>query len=137
MVNQRGWLRIVEASIAILIIFGVLLIITRNSAPQPSSTDLASMTIPILTEMANNLTLRDYIVRQGNTSIPELTTFVGARIKQSSVKYEVNVCDVDSLCALPQYPAGIANVYAGERIVSSTLNEFNPKKVKIFLWRTT
>ena len=134
MVNKRGWLRIVESSIAVLIIFSVLIVVSRTSTPQPSA-DLTSTITPILEEIARNVSLREQIVEQGAASVPTLQAFVGKRIKQSTIKYDVAVCDVQEICSLATYPSDATNIYAGERIISSTLNNYNPKKVKIFLWR--
>ena len=134
MVNKKGWLRIVEASISVLIIFSVLIVVSRTSIPQ-ASTDLTSTITPILEEIARNVSLREQIVQLGNGSLPSLQAFVGVRIKQSTIKYAVAVCNVQEICSMPTYPTGVGNVYAGERIISSTLDTYNPEKVKIFLWR--
>jgi hypothetical protein len=136
MVNNRGWLRIVEASIAILIIFSVLLIINnRNQFPQDD--DLTRLITPMLEEIARNVTLREKIVNQGVAVEPELRIFVGNRIKQSTIKYDVVICNIDTICSLATFPQDAESMYASERVISSTLNTYGPRKVKIFLWRPT
>jgi len=135
MVNNRGWLRIVEASAAVLIIFSVILLISRQAAI-PQSNDLTGTITPILEEIARNSSLREDIITYGNESVPQLREFVGSRIKLHSLNYEVAVCNVDEICSLVSYPSNTDEIYTGERIISSTLTSYNPKKVKIFLWRT-
>jgi hypothetical protein len=136
MVNRRGWLRIVEASLAIMIIFGVLLVV-NNSQKFTEQPDLTKLIVPMLEEIARNVALRENIVVNGQESVPELREFVESRLKQSTIKYEVAVCDSAEICSLSNYPTGATEIYASERIISSTLEEFSPKKVKIFLWYET
>ncbi len=62
MVNKRGWLRIVEVSIAILMIFGVLIVI-YSSGNTKTRKDLSSMIPQILEEIAKNNTLREKIIQ--------------------------------------------------------------------------
>ncbi len=134
--NKKGWIRIVEASVSILIIFSVLLVVSRNSTTS-QNTDLTSSITPMLDEIARNVTLREQIIQQGNASIPALEQFISKRIIQSNIKFDVNVCSPDAICSMSSYPAGATNIYSSERILSSTLNVYSPKKVKIFLWRTS
>lgn len=135
MVKNKGWLRIVEASIAILIIFSVLLIINSRQNFNQDDGDLTGMITPILEEIARNVTLREKIVEQGPSVEEELRTFVGQRITQSTIRYEVAICEIEEICSLAAYPRDTDSVYASERVISSTLNTYNPRKVKIFLWR--
>lgn len=136
MVNNKGWLRIVEASVAIMIIFGVLIVVngSQRFTEQP---DLTRLIVPMLDEIARNVSLRESIVADGQNSIPELNEFVSKRLKQSTIRYAVSVCNSQEICSLESYPTDATEIYAAERIISSTLNQFSPKKVKIFLWYGT
>lgn len=136
MVNKKGWLRIVEASIAILIIFSVLIVVNTRTQLAQENVDLTSLTTPILEEMARNVSFRDQIVENGKSFEGEVRNFVGARLTQTSVKYDVAICDISEICSLPAYPSDAEEIYAGERVISASLNYYSPKKVKIFLWRS-
>jgi hypothetical protein len=136
MVNKGGWLRIVEASVAIMVIFGVLIVV--NSAQRfTEQQDLTRLIVPMLDEIARNVSLRENVVSGGSNNVQELRDFVGERLMQSNIRYEVAICESTEICSLSEYPADAREIYAAERIISSTLNTFDPKKVKIFLWYET
>ena len=59
MVNKKGWIRIVEASIAILLIFGVILLISNGTREQKER-DLTDILPVILEEMSKNQILRNF-----------------------------------------------------------------------------
>lgn len=134
MVNKRGWLRIVEASIGILIIVGVILVFSGNNKVN-SEPDLTKSVTEILTEVAKNSTMREQIVANQSGSQQNLEAFVFSRITSPNLNYTVRICEVDEICGLITYPQGNQEIYAAERLISSSLSTFNPKKIKIFVWR--
>jgi hypothetical protein len=139
MVNKRGWLRIVEASIAILIIMAVLLIVSQRTAVR-TQTDLSVMITPILEEIAKNVTLREVVINDNNESNYSemvLRGFIAQRLKDPNIGYDLKICNYQDVCGLDTYPKDAkGNVYSGGRIISSTLDTegTGPKKVQIFLW---
>ena len=134
MVGKRGIIRVIEASLAILIIAGaVLLLYSRTQTSQEE--DLTRTLFPILEEISKNNTLRDKIVSGDAQSIQLINSIVDEKIKNPSLNYSVYICNRNELCNLKAYPNTANNIYSAERIISSTLRSFNPKKIKIFLWR--
>jgi hypothetical protein len=140
MVNKKGWIRIVEASVAAIIIFIVLLSVyqVRQSTFER---DLSESINPLLDEIAKNVTLREAVIGNtltgGNSEAENmLRQFVGARLNDPNIGYDVKISDVDVVVGLDPYPRDIqGNLYAGSRIISSALSTGgNPKKVNIFLW---
>lgn len=133
--NRGGIVRIIEAVIAIMIIFGVLLTIYGTRQAMISQRDLSEMIPPLLEEISKNVTLREKIVSDSN-AIPDLDSFLADRIKEPYLNYAVQICNPNDLCSLSSYPANAqGDIFTSERIISSTLTQYNPKKVKIFLWR--
>lgn len=145
MVNKNGFLRIVEASIAVLIIFAaILLLLSRRG--EITETDFNAILVPILEEIAKNLSLRGEILTYNTTNftavgneliINDLENFVATRITNPSLNYSVVICEL-TLCPLDVYPKNInGNLYSNERVISTNLTEskFSPKKVKVFLWK--
>lgn len=134
--NKGGWLRIVEAAVSILIIFGALLIIF-NTQIEISEKNLSDTLPSILDEISKNLTLREKIVSGNDTGIiNEINLILSKRIKQPYLNYTVKICEPNEICSLEAYPENAqGDIFAAERIVSSTLTQYNPKKLKIFLWR--
>jgi hypothetical protein len=57
--NKRGWLRIVEASLAIVLVLTVLFIIAQKTRPLQSPEDLTDTAKAILDEIASTPSLRD------------------------------------------------------------------------------
>jgi len=133
--GKRGFLRIVEASIAILVILAaVLLLLSRGE--EKVETDFNALLTPILEEMAQDTSLREDILEyklgeqisnnekvNNENIIGDLNDFVGDRITNPSLDYYVVICDLEGICPI-DYPVDIrGNLYANERVISTTLEE--------------
>ena len=137
MVNKKGWIRIVESMVAILLVLGVLLALNarKTSAPEES---LDHLLPPLLQEVSQNMTIRALIITQpeqvGRT---HLEGFVRARLTDNNLNFSVRVCDAFDACAPTQRIGSGETVYSSERILLSTSSTFNPRKVKLYLWRNS
>ena len=145
MVNKRGFIKIVEATISIVIIIGVMLVLVGQQTPR-QEIELFDEIHPILDEMARNSTTREAVLSyelnedpdNGNNGpiIEMLERFVEERIDLLFIEQKVIICEIDSLCPIDQWPVVRGEVYSGERIITTSLErDFEPRKVKIFLWR--
>ena len=133
MVNKKGILRIVEAGIAVLIVLSVLLVVTTSQRGERATEDLSGVLPGLLDEVAKNSTLRNIIVSQPPG---DATAAVISNIEDKispAFEYSVRICSPEKVCGLSEYPG--TDVFAAERIISSSLQTFDPKKLKIFLWR--
>ena len=126
---NKGWVRIVEASIGILIILGVLFALYEQQTVS-NEPDLNQRARDILDEIATNSTIRDEIVT-GNNNF--LNAIVAPYIPESYLAFEAKICEMDDVCGKSTYTDG--NVYSAERVVSSTIYLQNNTKVKLFIWR--
>jgi len=141
MVNKKGFLKIVEASIAILIILAALVLISSGDN-EVIEEDLTYRITPILEEISKNITLRERILNYDIDSpdmetIDDLKAFVGERVTNPYLNYTVEICKIDDVC-FTSYPLDIeGNLYSAERVISTSISKdgFSPKKVKVFLWR--
>lgn len=145
--NKRGWIRIVEATIAIVLILGTIIIINQSKKIN-SESDLTEKIPPILDEISKNISLRDKIVRYyvsqpvtveeenfNKGVINELSISVSNLIDGTLIGHDLRICLPQEICSLEEYPSTArGDVYAGERIISSTLDLYSPKKIKLFLW---
>ncbi|MBI3333974.1 hypothetical protein HYZ97_00620 [Candidatus Pacearchaeota archaeon] len=133
MVNKKGWLRIVEAIVAVLIILTSVLIVLANKKVQEEG-DVCTMIPELLDEIAKNQTLREEIL---NGDVTGTTMFLQTQIRNPALNFEVRSCEPDDLCGLVQGEADQIDICAGERIISTTRgqSEFNPKKLKLFLFK--
>lgn len=128
MVNRKGFIKIVEATIAIMIIMTVFLI-TFSKNKNVNEIDYSEEARTILDEIANNFTFRTDLI-QSRVVTNDLTNFLDKRVKQP-LNYEIRTCDVSSACGQSTYQ-GV--VYSAERIISSDIKTLNPIKVRLFLW---
>lgn len=148
MVNKKGWLRIIEATVAILIVLGAILIIVGNRTFH-SSTDLTSEAREILIEIASNVSLRKEVLSYEISPSSEEQTLKNEEIQKTVIryinqslgrldfKYVLKICATDEVCYLENYPSGTEEIFAAERIISTnlTVENYNPKKIKLFIWK--
>ncbi|MBS3098826.1 hypothetical protein J4462_01290 [Candidatus Pacearchaeota archaeon] len=150
MVNKKGFLRIAEATISIMIILGFLLILNVNNEVRVER-NLAETLPPFLEEVARDPELRLRILEYDTTEssgysynewrLGRIQGFLDERIKNSSFGYDVRICELDKVCPLVPYPVDAEEIFASERAVTTSVQEnlaqqnFAPKKLKLFLWR--
>ncbi len=141
MVNKKGWIRVVEASIAILIIFAVILSVSQLRKTR-TERDLSETITPLLEEIAKNNSMRDSVIDDTDDSDDaekRITLFLSNKIKaETNLNYSFNICKIDEVCGFKgSYPTDISgNIYAGSRVISSSLSAAEPKKITLFLWQT-
>ena len=130
--NKRGWIRIVEAMIAIMIIIGIVLTFSARKTGN-EKTDLTPLITPLLDEIAQNPSLRNAVLDSNATVIESM---VAERITNPAFGYGVKICGIGELCGLTSYPGGAqGDIYTSERVIAATPEKYQPMKVKIFLWR--
>lgn len=147
MVNKRGWLRIVEAFVAVLIVFGTVMTISMTNKNTDDGTLCATLT-PLLEEIASNERYRVAIL-DGKSE--EISQYLQERIKNPSIESEVKICKAcidgvactpdENLCTHSQSGIDYDEICAGERVISDSIVKagsgqvFEPKKLKIFLFK--
>lgn len=130
--NKQGFLRILEASIAILIVISVLFFAYNRSSTN-NAEDYSVKILEILEEIAKNPSLRTYVLEYESGEIhPEINSFVSERIPQNFLNFEVKICEIESACGLSSFVDG--EVYSAERTISSNLEIYSPRKIRIFIW---
>ena len=131
--NKKGWIRIAEAFMAILLVMGVLIIMVSDERIVGDEIDLRiqNAQIGILREIQINDTLRDRILDKN-----KLDNIVGNRTMQIDFleNCESEVCSVSKKCDLNNEKLEGKNIYVQSIMVTSTLDEFNPKILKLFCW---
>jgi hypothetical protein len=127
--GKRGWIRIVEAFIAILLVTGVMLYLYNTQiGPSRRAEQLYNFQKTILDEIALNDVYRTAVLAENEETIHN---FVASRMVPG-FEFKVRICDVGDICGLSFYEE---ELYSSDRIISATLETFEPKKVKIFMWR--
>ncbi|MFH0712021.1 MAG: hypothetical protein V1889_02835 [archaeon] len=142
--NKRGWIRILEATIAVMIVAGVLVVayakqVDRGEGPVDYFHSLEKQ---ILMDISSSSELRLMALNGDEAS---LDLFVDGEIPDAFGHY-LRVCvlgSVDDFCKIND-TAVVAeikdkSVFVEEIIVSADLGdgsnaEYDPKKVRLFVW---
>ena len=140
-------MRIVEAFVSILIVFGTVMTISMTNRDS-SDGSLCTTLTPLLEEIAQKEELRVAVLNNDPTAI---NAFLQERIKNPSIEPEVRICNAciegvvctpeENLCTHSQSGIDYDEICAGERVISDSATTaednplFKPKKLKIFLFR--
>ena len=148
MVGKKGFLRVVEAMMAVLIILGALLIISPNEE-KIKREDLTDVLRSLLDEIAKNQELREeianYNLSQNRSSnknkqiLDHVRIFLEQNIKNPLFNYSISICKIDKdPCVLTNYPNYDIDIYSAERLITASVMQDEPpsiRKIKVFLWR--
>ena len=139
--NKRGWLKILEAFVAVLLISGVLLlIINQGDFTQNRSSRIYDIQISILREIQLNQSLRQEILdtsppkESGDSGFPStVEDKIGEKIPVY-LECRAKVCGTDSSCKL-ELTSERNEIYAQDTLITSTLSQgYNPRRLKLFCW---
>ncbi|MBI2629210.1 hypothetical protein HYW74_03950 [Candidatus Pacearchaeota archaeon] len=142
MIGKRGFLRILEAFIAILIIAGVMTFIYVKERPIKSQKEeIIELERIILETITNDNQLRQAVLDgYGNTREAEgnrtlINNTIG-KLTPTEYIFTFKICNLDDICGLDQHSSLITKneIYSEKKSVSSTLQEYDPKKIRIFMW---
>ena len=131
--NKKGYIKTVEAFIAIIIILIVVFFILPERPKQEFETPpiVESAQNFILNELTYNETARDCVItnRLCENSIV-FTSIIESNIP-AGYNYTAKICDTTT-CVVPT-PID-KDVYVSDIIISSTLEEQKPKIVRLWIW---
>ena len=142
--NKKGWIRIVEASIAILFIAGVVLVVINNNELDGNddvSLKILDAEISVLREIQLNSSLRvevlssSFPIESGEPGFPEK---VREKIDSKTPGYLTcvsKICSIIDECVLTAENSG--SVYAESVLITTnpeTAPPYSPRKLKIFCW---
>jgi len=145
MKNKKGWIRIVEASMAVLFITGVVLIVinqNRTEINDEISSNILTKEISVLREIQLNDSLRGDVlsvislpIESDNPSFPaNIKDKINSKISNSLTCIS-KICSITSDCVMDEKRS--EDVYAESVIITTTtaqVGNYNPKKLKIFCW---
>jgi len=128
--NKRGWLRILESFIGVMIIAGVLLFIYSDQPKQKIDTSYISyLQSQVLDEIEINESLRNDIL---SGKITLINKSAEAKIP-NTMGFEVKVCEL-------QDEVGCKGTYiekerfTKDKIIATNLTFYSPKKVRLIIW---
>jgi len=135
--NKKGWIRIAEAFIAVLLVIGAAIIVVGGGIQREDiSEEVYDIEIAILREIQLNNTLRSEILGTSGTiewdGFPSGTKNKIIAKTPGWLECEGKICPPESTCLLGEESE--KNVYAQSVLITSTLYNFNPKQLKLFCW---
>jgi hypothetical protein len=150
MKQKKGWIRIVEAVIALLIITGALLIaIGGGHLKKDISQKVYDEELIILKEISKDKDMREAIVAVPLTNTPTAWNDFDAhslsgvknKIEERTPSYlacVARICRLDTICESQDTSLPIDDsVYARSIAITATSTEYNPKQLKIFCYEKT
>lgn len=141
--NKRGWIRIVEAFVSILLITGAVLIVLNKGyiGKEDVSERVYQTELSILREIQTDDALRTEIMNAPEPlpiiweDFGEKAPNLRARILSRTPNY-LNcigqICEIDELCVLEENKK--KDVFAQSVIIAATLSEVKYRQVKLFCW---
>jgi len=146
MKNKRGWIRIVEAVTALLLITGALLVVISGGyLKEDISEKVYDAELTVLKEISRDIAMRTAIVAVQSDSSVSWDNFdsnslgtVKTKIEERIPSYlecEAKVCNLDVACEL-EIDIDVS-VYARSIAIAATSDEYSPKQLKLFCWEKT
>lgn len=147
--NKQGWIRIVEAFIAVLLVTGVLLIFINKGYLGQGKSDYSekiyNAQISVLREIQLDSTLRTKILEYGSIPVsssepgfpPEVLNKINERINEYQyLDCTASICELDKICPQLYTTNKEKNIYAQAVAISAEPNieTFSPRQLKLFCW---
>lgn len=138
--GKKGWIKIIEAFISILFLIGVVAIVIQSdnfySKEEPI---LEKKQIEILNGIQLDKTLRAEVLATTDYTINSTDPGFSSKLKNyldnnpiSNTGCFLKVCLVDSSCTTNVVKD---EMYTKSVLITSTLSEYNPKRIQIFCYK--
>jgi hypothetical protein len=136
--DKRGWIRIVEAFVAILLIAGILLTIFNKGGIERNkqSDEIYAKEVAILTGIQLDDNLRRFIlaspigIESDNGIFPPPVNDYINKSKPGYLNCKAKICDVNEICLLNQEVQW--DLYVRSVLISSNLKEYSPRQLNLF-----
>ena len=136
--NKQGWIRILEATIAVLMVSGIMITVySRHIDNSAGPGDyIYSIQKQILKDISSRNDLRNYVLTD---NLEELDNYVSGKIP-TAFNYSLKICNFTNppepckLDAAEFIATRDKDVYVEELIISADFEHYSPKNVKLFLW---
>jgi len=125
--ERKAWIRIIEAFLAIMLIASSLIIILNNQ-DFGDKDEIYELQREIVNIINKNDELRSDIVDGDTDNVNQKIQ----EILPSGLDFSTCVTNINDICSV-NVPAN-KEVYTTEMIISSTLTQYNPKKLRFFVW---
>jgi hypothetical protein len=142
--NKRGWITVLEATIAVMLVSGVLVVVytKQGTDDSPIQDYIFSLQKQVLSDIAFRADLRAHVLEKNETA---LNDFVSSKVPPA-YRYSLKICELDSTidhCKLNTTEVTETrekNIFSDEIIISSDLGDgtsapiYSPMKARLFIW---
>jgi hypothetical protein len=138
--NKRGWVRLVEAFLAIVLLTSVLLVISNTNSTYKNDVqnEISKKQVAILRDIQLNEDLRAEILSAtlpvewenfDSSGLSEVRDRIEA-LSPKDLKCSAKLCTIDEPCIIKDNSGG--DVYAKSVFISANLNIYSPRQLKLF-----
>ena len=126
-----------EATIAIIILAGVLIVIySANRLPADIADSVYIIQEDFLRDIENSYNYRQFVLENDTSNLSNLAStyfpsYLNYTILVCDLSGNVNPCRLDNVTFLDVKDK---NVYVSETIIATNITNYSPKKLKIFSW---
>lgn len=132
MVSRKGYVRIIESLIAILLIIATLLVLLGGPENNSGNDGIEERTLALLEEIAKNDTSRERIISANNGIEADVQSWISEGLKNPTLIVNAKICPLWDACDLV---VDENDLFVFERIVSTGFSEFSPKRIRVFIWK--
>lgn len=136
--NKKGWIKVVEAFIAIIFLVGVIFLVVSSEKFKKQEPNLyEEMAYEVLFDMQINDTIRKEIISQTDFDIDSNSTGFSAVLRDYLKLHEISgadcytkVCSAIGDCLIDRDFDG--DIFVSEILITSSVDSYSPRKVKMF-----
>lgn len=134
--QKKGWLIIVEAVIAVLILFGFLFAAIARQQTKPIETNLHDIANELARKAEDNETIRNAVLEgtgneENENIVKENLAEMLSKMQTKKTGLDACICDLDENCPTEQKAK---EIYISEVIIASNSTTYYPRKLRIFVW---
>jgi hypothetical protein len=130
--QKRGWIQIVEASISMLILFGLVLGLFQQNIEVPNiGAQVYQIQHQILTEASGDYCIRNDVM---SNSTVLLNKFIASRLCTLPYSFTTKLCDPAETCLFPDTKPD-TDIYSDNFVIAANLTEYKPVKIAFFVWQ--
>lgn len=96
--NKKGWIRIVESSLAVIIILGIFALISYSNNLEKPSSDINQLTNQIIIQISEDNSLREKIFNNPEEAVSDIINILNQDLS-SLLQKDVLICP--DICDLP------------------------------------
>ena len=136
-INKKAWIRIAEAFVSVLIVVGAAMVVIKGGIQTNDiSEKIYDIEVGISREIRLNDNLRsEILLTSGTVEWNDLPSQTKNKIIDKTPKWlecVAKICSPESQCLLSDESE--KSIYAQSAIITSTVNAFNPRQLKLFCW---